>query len=192
MRSLIGGGKLPKEERNIYMDLCNQMTSRTDGLNYKSIADQMIKRLEEHTRDEIDSLDEGEKKTRMKEDLAMIFDLHQHGDGNHIGRVNIVSLQIIILFTVNDPEYTHDFNNYNFPRSDDVSTPSVVRTFQDLMAIKWQNYDAVKQFLKKPGCDIGVLYNIQRETPYFKDNAIPTSEQTIYLITIIVWGSPIV
>ena len=54
------------EERKKYMDLCNQMTSRQEGLDYKSIADEMINYLQIHTRDEIESLNEGEKKTQMK------------------------------------------------------------------------------------------------------------------------------
>ena len=126
MRLLIGGGKLPKEERKKYMDLCNQMTSREEDLDYKSIADQMIEILKKHTMAEIDSLSEGERKTKMKKDLKTIFDNHKHGDGNHIGRVNIVSLQVIILFTFYDTNYTDKFDQYNFPSPDGVSTPSVV------------------------------------------------------------------
>ncbi len=174
------------EERKKYMDLCNKMTSRQECLDYKSLADKMIDYLQIHTWDEIESLKEGEKKTQMKIDFGIIFNNHQHDDRNHIGRVNIVSLQVIILFTVNDPKYTDDFNKYDFVDSYDNYTPNVVRTFQELMKIKWRKYDAVKIFLEGSDCgNICVLYSIRRGEPYFEDNTIPTSEQTIYLITII-------
>lgn len=177
MRLLTGGGKLQKDERKEYMDLCNQMTSRKpditiepeNGVDYKSIADKMIEILLSHTIVEINSLDEGEKKEQMLNDFKIISaNKEKFDDANHIGRVNIFSLQVIILFTLNDVDYDPNFEKYDV-------VGSVVIDFQTLIEIDWKNYGAVRDLLTTPNNPISrltVLYN--------KDG-----DDFIYLITLI-------
>lgn len=178
MRLLTGGGNLQKDERKEYMDLCNQMTSRKpditidpiNGVDYKSIADKMIETLLSHTIVEINSLYEGEKKEQMLNDFETISaSMRVFDDTNHIGRVNIFSLQVIILFTLNDVDYDPNFEKY------DVVGSVVIENFQTLIEIDWKNYGAVRDLLTTPNNPISrltVLYN--------KDE-----DDFIYLITLI-------
>ena len=127
----------------------------------------MIEILLSHTIVEINSLDEGEKKEQMLNDFKIISTNHQHDDANHIGRVNIFSLQVVILFTLNDVEYDPNFGKYDV-------RGSVIEDFQTLIEIDWKNYGAVRDFLTTPNNPIRLtlLYN--------KDG-----DDFIYLITLI-------
>ena len=165
------GGKLPQDERKKYMDLCNQMTSRKHGLEYNHIADQMIEILKENTFAEINSLDDVEKKRQMLNDFTSIITNHQHDDANHIGRVNIFSLQVVILFTLNDVQYDSNFTNYDV-------VGRVKEDFRTLTEIDWKNYDAVKNFLI-------TSTNPIRLTLLYNKDGMPRPDDFIYLITLI-------
>ena len=136
---LIGGGKLTREERAHYMSLCSQLTSRNPDLDYPDITAKMMDYLWKEADDKIDSLGlDAEKTNDLKQDVAEIRDNVDNDDVNFIGRINIASLQIIILFTLNeipvDQQFSNDINK-RYP------------TYQELISMNWKDYNTVKRFI---------------------------------------------
>jgi len=102
-RSRLSGGGFTVDERKEYIKLCNTLTSDNSDMTheeYDNITKTLIKYVKRESNDNIDKLNIiDEKKSQMKELLNEIFKNVDHTDYNYIGRVNIVSLQCIILFT---------------------------------------------------------------------------------------------
>jgi hypothetical protein len=171
------GGKLTKDNRKVYLGLCSQLTSRNETLNYPKITQNLMDYLE---RDAIEKIEEltisTENKDTMKASLNTILDSTDNEDTNYIGRINIVSLQVIILFTLNaHPIGTKFKNNLNNP----------YECYEALVTKNWIDYNVVKNFLTNDiACgNFSVLYmNNNTKTAY----TTSTSPDTlIFLITII-------
>jgi hypothetical protein len=137
---LIGGGNLSKDERSHYVSLCSQLTSRIPDLDYPNITVEIMDYLWKDADDKIDSLGlDAEKTNALKQDVAEIRDNVDNDDVNFIGRINIASLQIIILFTLNEIPIDQPFNesdiNKRYP------------TYQELISMNWKDYNTVKRFI---------------------------------------------
>jgi uncharacterized protein (UPF0305 family) len=136
---LIGGGKLTREERAYYMSLCSQLISRNPDLDYPDITAKMMVYLWKEADDKIDSLGlDAEKTNALKQDVAEIRDNVDNDDDNFIGRINIASLQIIILFTLNEIPVDQQFSN-------DIN--EIYPTYQELISMNWKDYNTVKRFI---------------------------------------------
>ena len=94
------GGAFSPEDRINYFKLVDELTSRDPHKDYDSITIELLKYLKREALEKIDGSGYStEIITKMKDDLEFIFSNINHSDTNYIGRINIVSLQIIILFT---------------------------------------------------------------------------------------------
>ncbi len=137
---LIGGGKLSKDERAHYMSLCSQLTSRNPELDHPNITAEMMRYLWKDADDKIDSLGlDAEKTNALKQDVAEIRDNIDNDDNNFIGRINIASLQIIILFTLNEIPIDQPFN--------ETDINNIYPTYQALISMNWKDYNTVKRFI---------------------------------------------
>ena len=92
-----GGGSLTPEERQKYMILCNDLTSENEHLNYEEITNAILAIVEKNVRKTI--AEKGAVAAAMMAELDEIFVGMDKDDKNYIGRINIVCLQCIILFT---------------------------------------------------------------------------------------------
>lgn len=174
------GGKLTKEQRSEYVALCNQLVSRNPELDYPTITTRLmgflhtdvVKKIEKL---ETDGLIDITKKEKMISDLAYIFSTTDTADENFIGRLNIVSLQCVILFTENciDPRATkfEDGQNESF------------RYYTTLKSGDWKNYRVIKSnLIEKNSERFLALYSYSKGKPYTTSTP---HDQLIYLITII-------
>ncbi len=178
------GGKLTKKERTEYLVLCNQLTSRDPNISYNQITLNLLDYLKNDALDKISNLDITEDiKAKMVADLGTIFRGIDPGDTNYIGKINIVSLQIIILFTVNTiPIGTVFSDNLNDPYA----------CYQLLTeTINWKDYMEVQEFFTSQdfftsdniACNLfSVIYFDSKREPY-TTSASP--EELIYVITIL-------
>jgi len=130
------GGKITKEERIEYFSLVNQLTSRNPELDYETITGRLMEYLRREAFQKVDELGyEQSKKDKMKSDLEYIFSTTDHSDTNYIGRINIVSFQIIILFTENchppdsvfSVNLNNEYDNYTNLREGDWKNYIVMR-----------------------------------------------------------------
>ena len=137
------GGKLTKDERNTYLELCSQLTSRNPTLDYPSITQRLMDYLRRDAVEKIAELPTSpENKAKMNADLNTIFASTDNEDTNYIGRINIVSLQVIILFTLNvHPIGTPFLDNLN----------DVYKCYEVLVTKNWMDYNVIKRFLTFKG-----------------------------------------
>jgi len=161
---LIGGGNLSKNERSHYVSLCSQLTSRIPDLDYPNITVEIMDYLWKDADDKIDSLGlDAEKTNALKQDVAEIRDNIDNDDDNFIGRINIASLQIIILFTLNEIPIDQPFN--------ETDVNKIYPTYQALISMNWKDYKTVKRF---------ITYDTNRLT-----NLYPKTGELTNLITIL-------
>jgi len=199
------GGKITKEERIQYLELVNQITSRDPTLDYSDITSKLMDYLKKDALQKIADLhnaaptisstlqllrsvndSRSSKEEKMKSDLEYIFSKIDHSDNNYIGRLNIVSLQIVILFTENcHPPGTVFKVNFN----------NEYEEYQNLKEGDWKSYvvmrdnlmkDKYSKFIKMGSSDINntfkVLYSYPIGNPY--TTSVPP-DNLIYLITIL-------
>lgn len=110
------GGVLTSDERIIYLELCNKITSRNSSIDYSSVTTEMLRILNKEVLKEILDLDyPEEKKEKMRNDIEYIFRTIDHTDTNYIGKINIVSIQCIMVFTENckNPSQVFEVNSNN-------------------------------------------------------------------------------
>ena len=165
------GGKLIKKERQEYLTLCKQLTSRTElKINYFYLTSQLLDYLRMYAIQKIEALDY--KKEKMKIDLEYIFKNIDRNETNYIGKLNIVSLQIIILFTENcyppEKEFTSNYNN----AYDD---------YKQLRKGDWKQYNVIKTNLIK-NYGFKILYLDSTGKPYTTST---NPNEQIFLITIL-------
>jgi hypothetical protein len=174
------GGKLTKAQRSEYVVLCNQLVSRDPSLAYIEITARLMYFLRNDAFEKIEKLKTANlideiKKGQMISDLTYIFSKTDMTDENFIGRLNIVSLQCVILFTENcigplakkfEVGLNNSFQYYNVLKSGD-----------------WKNYQVMKSTLtKKNSGSFFQLYSYSKEKPYTTSTP---SNRLIFLITII-------
>ena len=92
------GGKLEGARRAEYLELCKQMTSRNPSLDYIPIRDRILDILQEDVREHISTIEEFSTKWLLSS-IDTIFSSIDKTDPNTLATINIVSLQISILFT---------------------------------------------------------------------------------------------
>jgi hypothetical protein len=142
-----GGGK-NKEERKKYLDLVYQITSRNPDLDYVDISNKLIDNLKASAKEEL------EKNTKINDDdkekyrgyIDIIFSSEDlANDNNYIGKVNVVSLQIIYLFQI----ITHDEKIW-LPRRGLEQYPSSIDSLLNKNN-NYLNYTKTIECLKDPG-----------------------------------------
>ena len=174
------GGKLAGTKRAEYLVLCNQLSSRNPDLDYPKITDTLINFLHTDSHEKIEALEyDMAKKDKMKSDLEYIFSNMDTTDTNFIGRLNIVSLQCIILFTENCMESS--------ATGFEVGLNNSYYDYQVIKSGNWKNYQVIKSNLITPSKfgslpRFSILYLDSKKNPY--TTSTPPS-QPIYLITII-------
>lgn len=160
-----GGGKLTSEQRTNYLKLCNQLTSRSQEVDYPSITTQMLDFLQKDVLLDISELKNSENdKENMRADVAIIFDSIDATDNNFIGKVNLVSLQCVMMFS----EYSIDHAK-GAPADPDRD----YLIYVELRRCNWRNYsELVKALAKTRDESIKKLYWVNRDynsksyTPY--------------------------
>ena len=93
----MSGGALVGSIRQEYMELCNQMTSRKEGLDYISIRDRILDIIDNDVRGHIECLPDEDRAGLIKS-VNIIFSNFTKEDDPFIV-INIVSLQVALLFT---------------------------------------------------------------------------------------------
>jgi hypothetical protein len=136
------GGVLTAEERVSYYNLCNQLIDKTEGVNYNEITNIILQYLKREVLKEISELSYLEpQKEKMRADIEYIFSKIDESDTNYIGKINIVSLQCIMMFTENciDPavKFTVNLNN-NYD------------TYLKLRKGDWKDYKNLRENLIMP------------------------------------------
>jgi hypothetical protein len=132
------GGALTGPKRNEYMELCKQMTSRNPSLNYAHIRDEILTILEEDVRAYIQTLPELDR-AALLETIDRIFSSINRSDTNYLATINIVSLQISIVFTqyifTNNPKNKNAF----------ISTFELYEEITETE--QWKEYSFIKDFI---------------------------------------------
>ena len=175
------GGVLTSEERIIYFKLCNQLVSRNPEIDYPLVISKILEILKKEVLGEILSLKYPEsQKEKMITDVEYIFSTIDKSDTNYIGKVNIVSLQCIIIFTENCLEPTKQFS---------VNLNNAYRDYTNLRKGNWKDYKVMRLNLKNENAESfkDLYYKSNDRAPYDK---IPytTNDKSnimIFLITVI-------
>jgi hypothetical protein len=164
---LLGGG-FNKEERLQYFTLCAQLTSRDPGLNYKEIRSSLLSILIKEIKNSV-SITYKEKEEEIYKTIDTIVGTIDTEETNHIGFINIISLQFILLFTLlcdKELKFEYDVNETKKP-------------FTVFMSQDWKNYTVMKSILQTN--DGGIFRRLisSRERKY---KPYTTSEEgSIYL-----------
>lgn len=155
------GGKPTREERTNYLNLCNQLTSRNQEINYPLISSHILEFLHKDVMFDISVLPQ---KQEMLTDVKAIFDSIDASDTNFIGKVNIVSLQCVMMFS----EYSIDHEK-GAPADPDRD----YKVYLELRKCNWRNYSELVKALENTSDEtIKKLYWVNRDsssksyTPY--------------------------
>lgn len=169
---IYGGAKLIKEEREKYIDLCNKLTSKDRSLNYQAITSELLTYIQDYllvpfiTEKETAATVETDPTqkaliNKQIQDFKSKVQLISRGidkvDTNYIGKLNIISLQFVILFTtICWPDSNKVFeSNLN----------DVHNIYKFILSTDWTNYDALKATLNDNRSKIfKKLYYIEDDT----------------------------
>ena len=173
------GGTLGKEQRAAYLSLCRQVTSRDPTLNYPAITAQILK----FTKDEAiaiipDEYDAG-KKAVIRRDIETIFTAIPD-DKNYIGKINLVTLQCILLFT----EHCMDPAAKSFP----VNSNNAFFYYSRLKRIDWRNYSKLQAFIAAGSEDTRQVEDLYFSSAFYPKRFYTTNEKPnsmIFLVTIL-------
>ena len=130
------GGIISKEEKTKIIKLYNQLSSGDLSINYDELSDEILEIIKKSVHEDIELLEyPKEKKEKMYEDIELIYSSIPPTEINYIGKVNIVALQCVIVFTENCCDTSKPFKeNLN-----DVYT-----FYNELKSVNWKNYDLIK------------------------------------------------
>lgn len=90
-----GGMKMNGEKKTTYLRMCNQLLDNND----EESREVLLSYLEEDCRNAVNTLYPEDKHDQLHSDLTSIFSSINKSDPDNIGMVNIVSLQVGVLFT---------------------------------------------------------------------------------------------
>ena len=173
------GGALGKEQRAAYLSLCKQLVSRNPALDYHKITAEILK----FTKDEaIAIIPEGyaeDKKAVIRRDLELIFSAIPD-DTNYIGKVNLVCLQCILLFT----EHCMDPAAKTFP----VNLNDAFLYYSRLKGIDWRNYSKLRDYIAAGSYDTRQVEHLYFSSSSYPKHFYTTSEppnSMIFLVTIL-------
>ena len=184
----IKGGNLSEEERTKYMELCNKFINYDENTDYASITEEMLKILKAETEKHIDNLQKDKysgviydenKKEKMKKELEEIFSNIDANETNYIGKINIVSLQVVLLFTIHciteEYKWTVRNNEYN--------------EYLLLTNVEWKKYEKIKECItnyenRLTVKDISMLYlnKSMYKTDYAPYSTSPKNYKEVYFI----------
>jgi hypothetical protein len=153
------GGLLEGEKRSEYVELCKQMTSRNPGLDYHAIHDRILEILEEDVREYIDTLPTHDRDALLKDFVIILSGIPKRNDDTEpLTTINIVSLQISLLFT--RYEYTKNkqeeyfFNSYytyeillGNEQLDIYNRKSETYEYVEMEKGDWKDYSYIKKIL---------------------------------------------
>jgi hypothetical protein len=135
-------------DRKVYLKLYNRITdnSRTDlekNLDTNTIIDLLYKDIQ------IYLFDLPSQRDKINEDIKYMFQSIDNADTNFVGKINIISLQCIILFT----DICHD-SLIPFK----VNINNSYNTYIKLFTGDWKNYSVMKSYLQD--ITISGYYNV--------------------------------
>jgi hypothetical protein len=173
------GGKISNERRAAYLRLCRQVTSRDSTLDYPAITAEILK----FTKDEAiaiipEEYDTG-KKTAIRRDLEAIFAAIPD-DKNYIGKINLVCLQCILLFT----EHCMDPAAKSFP----VNSNDAFFYYSRLKRIDWRNYSKLQAYIAAGSGETRQVENLYFSSASYPKRFYTTNEpprSMIFLVTIL-------
>jgi len=175
------GGTLTKDRRNHYFRLCNMLVSRNPDFDYPRITNEIIDIIYMEVQSKIlefpDVPSDQDKKSRMITSIHEIFKSAKVEDTNYIGKVNIISLQCIILFTENC-----------IKPDQEIVAGGIYENYLNLRRGNWKNYTVMQGLLSLDTAKdyyIGGyshLYNNEHLGPY---TTSLDPNFNIFLITII-------
>lgn len=171
-------GGLKGEDKKIYLKLCSELTSRNPNLNYQEITTNLMDYLKKYAYEQINKLELNEILTNLiTTQMDNIFNNKKiYEDNNYIGRINIVSLQVILLFTKIALKGDNGFK---------VNANNVYKCYEKLISADFLDYDNIKELITtKQECNrMSVLYlNEDTKKPYSTDTSPDT---LIFLVTIV-------
>lgn len=160
------GGTLEGAKRTEYMELCKQMTSRNPSLDYPKIRDAIVTILEEDVKGHIQTLPKPDRANLIK-DVNTIFSSIDRTDPNYIATINIVSLQISILFTqylvikrgIEDNVASNDTRGAFI---DTYDRYSLITQTDD-----WKSYSGMKDILPETESNLNQLMNLNESNEIF-------------------------
>jgi len=129
------GGRLQGDKRKEYMKLCNQMTSRDVSLDYSSIRDSILKIIHNDVIDYIHTLPDSDQ-NHLLDDISGFFENADTTDVNYITTINIISLQIAVLFT-----------KYHMTRGFSGDS-NIVHIDEIIENNSWKKYDEMKELME--------------------------------------------
>ena len=129
-----------EEEKIRIIKLYNKLSSGDSRINYDELSTNILKIILESTHVEIDLLEyPQEQKKNMHETIERIYSSIPKTEKNHIGKVNIFSLQCIIVFTESCCDTSKQFqDNLN----------DIYDVYQKFKNINWWEYDVIKSEIK--------------------------------------------
>ena len=154
--SQIGGGDIPFD-KNTYMTLINALTSRlpADKIDYPRLSNDILNISKIEVLKKIPPEYDDAIKTDIEHRINKYFsDANMIADNNYIGKINIVLLQCLILFTDYAMKLTHS-KLRGLP-------PGIEVVYSTLIEDKWENYNTIIKILKyiRVKGYVGMLYPI--------------------------------
>ena len=172
------GGVLTPAERAIYIDLCRQLTSRDPTLDYPDIT----RRLLEITHREVLAMIPPEyladERTYVEAEINRYFGAVPADDLNFVGKINLVCLQCILLFT----EHSMDTST-TFP----ANLNDAYFYYRQLQSIDWRDYVTLRTFIQTHHTDLAAQVSDLLYIGYSKrlyTTSVPKNNK-IFLITIL-------
>jgi len=134
------GGVLSPAERAEYIDLCKRLTSRNPALDYPAITGRLLEITHREVLAMIPPEYPADKRAYIEAEVNRYFGAVPADDLNFVGKINLVCLQCILLFTeaCMDPAattFTVNLNNAFF-------------YYSQLNSINWRDYRTLRAFIQ--------------------------------------------
>lgn len=163
------GGSLDKEQRATYLKLCKQLTSREPDLDYPKITAEILAFTKKEALAMIPVEYSEAKKIMIGSSIESFF-AGVPEDTNYIGKVNLICLQCILLFT----EHCMDPAAKTFP----VNLNDTFEFYSYLKSINWRSYIHLRAFIVEKNWQNRQVKNLYLTTS-------EPSNGIIYLVTIL-------
>ena len=135
------GGMSPKQ-REEYLALCQKLIHPEANQNSLLIAKKIIRHIEYVVVDFIATFPEEEQDVLFSDLRIIIQGGLKTGDSNPFRRMNIVALQLSVLFTIQDQKHTTLSENEYKQAFIDTDT-----LYEELLGLDWMNYDTVVEYI---------------------------------------------
>jgi len=170
------GGVLSPAERTEYIDLCKILTSRDDTLDYPAITRCLLEITQREVLAMIPPEYPDDKRASIETEINRYFGALPADDLNFVGKINLVCLQCILLFT----EQCMDPSATTFP----ANVNNEFLYYSQLQSINWRDYSTLRAFIQThPYTPLRIL--LQTGYPVHEYTTHEPKNTKIYLITIL-------